>query len=316
LLAWTLVAVPGLASAQEYPDRPITFVVAYPPGGGADAIGRLLAQKLADSLGKPVVVENKPGFSGNIGAQYVAKSKPDGHTLLVAPWTTYSINSLLYPGKLGYAIDKDFQPISIVGYLPLVLMVNSSLNVASASELIALAKSRPGALSYGSTGPGSLEHIAAELFKRQTQTDMVHVPYKGSGPAISDLMGGQIQVFFITAPTAVANAGSDKIKSLMLTTNKRSPALPNLVTPNEAGVAGFEVFSTYGLLAPAGTPPAIVKRLNGELVKILQEPEVKAKFLKLGVDANPSTPEEAAQRISGDLAKWGKVIKDSNITVD
>ncbi len=307
-------AVPAVhAQAQDFPSRPITLVVAYPPGGGADAIGRLLAQKMSDAFGKPVVVDNRPGFSGNIGAQSVAKAKPDGYTLLVAPWTTYAINSLLYPDKVGYALEKDFVPVSVIGYLPLVLLVNSSVPVKNAAELVAYAKARPDALSYGSTGIGSLEHIAAEMFKRQTQTQMVHVPYKGSGPAISDLMGGQIQVFFITAPTAVANEKSDKLKLLMLTMPERNAALPTLPTPKEAGVAGFEVFSTYGLLAPAGTPPDILARLNRELMAILQMPEVKAKFLTLGVDASPSTPEQAAQRINGDLAKWSKALKESDI---
>jgi len=315
LLVGTILvaAMPLAASAEDFPSRPITLVVAYPPGGGADAIGRLLAQKMSEALGQSVIVENRPGFSGNIGAQSVAKAKPDGYTLLVAPWTTYAINSLLYPDKVGYSLEKDFAPVSVIGYLPLVLMTNANVPAKTVPELIALAKAKPDALSYGSTGIGSLEQIAAEMFKRQTQTSMVHVPYKGSGPAISDLMGGQIQVFFITAPTAVANEKSDKVRLMMLTMPERNAALPNLPTPGEAGVPGFEVFSTYGLLAPAGTPPDVMSKLNTELVKVLKMPDVKAKFLTLGVDASPSTPEQASARIKGDLAKWGKVLTESNI---
>lgn len=312
LAAATAFAAP-MARAQDYPSRPITFVVAYPPGGGADAIGRLLAQRLSEAMGTTIVVENKAGFSGNIGAQYVAKSKPDGYTLLVAPWTTYAINSLLYPDKVGYSLEKDFSPVSVIGYLPLVLIVSSQVPAKTVPDLIALAKAKPDSLSYASTGIGSLEHIAAEMFKRQTQTSMVHVPYKGSGPAMSDLMGGQIQLIFITAPTAVANEKSDKVRLMMLTMPERNAALPSLPVPAEAGVPGYEVFSTYGLLAPAGTPPDVLAKLNAELGKVLQQPDTKAKFLALGVTAAPSTPDFAAQRIRGDLAKWSKALKESDI---
>jgi len=313
LLLGVVMLTGATAHAQGFPSHPITFVVGYPPGGGADAIGRLLAQKLSDAMGTPIVVENRAGFSGNIAAQYVAKSKPDGYTLLVAPWTTYAINSLLYPDKVGYALDKDFAPVSVIGYLPLVLIVSAQVPAKTVPELIELAKSRPDSLSYASTGVGSLEHIAAEMFKRQTQTRMVHVPYKGSGPAIADLMGGQIQLIFITAPTAVANEKSDKVRLMMLTMPDRNAALPNLPVPAEAGVPGYEVFSTYGLLAPAGTPPDVLAKLNAELTKMLQQPDVKAKFLALGVTAAPSSPDYAAQRIRGDLAKWSKALKESEI---
>lgn len=313
LLLGLAVLAPMGALAQDFPSRAITLVVAYPPGGGADAIGRLLAQKLSESIGAPVVVENKAGFSGNIGAQYVAKSKPDGYTLLVAPWTTYAINSLLYPDKVGYALDKDFAPVSVIGYLPLVLIVSSQVPVKTVPDLISLAKAKPDSMSYASTGIGSLEHIAAEMFKKQTQTSIVHVPYKGSGPAMTDLMGGQIQLIFITSPTAVANEKSDKVRLMMLTMPERNAALPSLPVPAEAGVPGFEVFSTYGLLAPTGTPPDVMAKLNAEVGKILQQPDVKAKFLALGVTASPSTPEYALQRIRGDLAKWSKALKESDI---
>jgi tripartite-type tricarboxylate transporter receptor subunit TctC len=317
ILALTVVAVaPVAARADEFPARPITLVVAYPPGGGADAIGRLLGQRLSESLGKPVVIDNRPGFSGNIGAASVARSAPDGHTLLVAPWTTYAINTALYPEKVGYSLEKDFAPVTVIGYLPLVMMVNPAVPANTVAEFIALAKAKPDSLSYGSTGPGSLEHISAEMLKAQAGINMLHVPYKGSGPAVTDLIGGQIQVLFITAPTWAAHSKSGKLKALMITTTTRNDTFPDLPTPKESGLPGYEVFSTYGLLAPAGTPPAILKRLNEEMRKILDNADTKARFKALGVDASPSTPEAAVQRISGDLAKWTKAIKDSNIKAD
>jgi tripartite-type tricarboxylate transporter receptor subunit TctC len=316
LLAASLVTAAPVALAQDWPTRPITMVVAYPPGGGADAIGRLIAQKLSENMGATVVIDNRPGFSGNIGAQSVAKAAPDGYTLLVAPWTTYAINSILFPGKVGYALDKDFAPVSVIGYQPMALMVSQALPAKSAAELVALAKAKPGAMSYGSTGSGSLEHIAAEMFKRSTGVSMVHIPYRGSGPAVTDLIGGQIQLLFATAPTVVANMNTGRIRALMVTTPERNVAFPELPTPKEAGVENFEVRSTYGLLAPAGTPPAVIKRLNDEMAKVLQTPEVKAKFRTLGVDAVWSTPQELGQRLVSDMARWARVIKEENIKAD
>ncbi|MGC4008400.1 MAG: tripartite tricarboxylate transporter substrate binding protein [Pseudomonas sp.] len=314
----TLAAAgPGAAFAQDYPSRPITLVVGYPPGGGADAIGRLVAQKLGEALNASVVVDNRPGFSGNIGAQYAARSAPDGYTLLVAPWTTYAINSILYgKARVGYDLAKDFAPVTVIGYQPMVLMVNPDVPVHSVSELVAYARSMPGRLSFGSTGPGSLEHIAGEMFNRATGAAMVHVPYRGSGPAMTDLMGGQIEVYFATAPTVVANLGSGRIRPLMVTTPERNVALPNLPTPKEAGVDNFEVRSSYGLLAPAKTPEAIVRQLNEAMVKALGAAEVKARFRGLGIDAASSAPRELAARIDADFAKWERVIKDQNIKTE
>ena len=314
LLLFTATA--GAQTAQDFPNRPITLVVAYPPGGGADAIGRLIGQKLQENLGKSVVIDNRAGFSGNIGAAYVAKAAPDGYTLLIAPWTTYAINSLLFPSKLGYALDKDFAPITVIGFLPLILLVNPQVPANSVADLITLAKSKPDLISYGSTGPGSLEHISAEMFKRQANVNMVHVPYKGNGPAVTDLIGGQIQVLFATAPTWAAHVNSGRLRALMVTTPNRNETFSDLPSPKESGLPSFEVFSTYGLLAPAGTPPAIVRRLNEEMVKILQAPDTKARFKVLGVDPAPSTPEAAAQRVTNDLAKWGQVIKEANIKAE
>jgi tripartite-type tricarboxylate transporter receptor subunit TctC len=313
LLVVALLLGLGGAHAQDYPNKPIILVVAYTPGGGVDAVARLIAQKLSDAMAANVVVENRPGFSGNIGAASVARAAPDGYTLLLAPWTTYAINSVLYPGKVGYVLDKDFAPVTVIGYLPLILLVNQNVHANSLQELLALARNKPDSISFGSTGSGSLEHIAAELLKLQANVRMVHVPYKGNAPAVTDLIGGQIQLLFTTAPTWAAHANSGRLKALMVTTPQRSPAFPELPTPKEAGMPAFEVFSTYGVLAPAGTPPAIIKRLNEEMVKILEAADTKARFKVLGVDAAPSTPEAALQRVTRDLAKWEQILKSANI---
>jgi len=314
LAAAALIGLP--AAAQDFPTKPITFVLAYPPGGGADAIGRLLAQKLSDELGQPIVVDYRPGFSGNIGAASVARATPDGYTLLIAPLTTYAINSVLYPDKVGYSLVKDFTPVSFIGFQPLVMTVNPGVPANTPQEFIALAKAKPDSISYGSTGPGSLEHIAGEMLKRQANINMVHVPYKGNGPAVNDLMGGQIQLLFVTAPTWAGHAKGGKLKALMVTMTERSEAFPELPTPKEAGLGGFEVVSTYGLLAPAGTPPAVIRRLNEGVRKVLGDPDTRARYRNLGVTTSPTTSEEAAQRISNDIAKWSKAIKDSNIKAD
>lgn len=315
-LALALAAGTPAAFGQDYPAKQITLVVAYPPGGGVDAVTRIVGQKLAEALAVNIVVENRPGFSGNIGAASVARATPDGYTLLLAPWTTYAINSVLYPGKVGYALDKDFAPITIVGYLPLVLLVNPQLQVNSVQDLLALAKSRPDAISFGSTGPGSLEHIAAELLKVQTNTKMVHVPYKGNGPAVTDLISGQIQMMFTTAPTWAAHSTSGRLKALMVTTPQRSGTFTELPTPKEAGLPAFEVYSTYGLVAPAGTPAPVIKRLNEAMLKILEAPDTRARFSVLGVDPAPSSPEAAAQRVGSDLVKWQQILKAADIRAE
>jgi len=317
LMAALALAVTPAAQAQDYPSvKPITLVVAYPPGGGADAIGRIVAQKLGEGLKQSVVVDNRPGFSGNIGAAYAAKAAPDGYTLLLAPWTTYAINSILFHNKVGYALDKDFAPVSTIGYQPMVLMVNADLPVKSVAELITRSKSPAGSLSYGSTGPGSLEHISGEMFKRATGAELMHVPYRGNGPAVTDLMGGQIQMLFATGPTWAANQTTGRVRALMVTTPERNSAFPSLPTPQEAGVTGFEVRSTYGLLAPAHTPAPVIKRINDEMAKLLQNPEVKEKFRTLGLDAVWSTPQDLGQSIKNDLAKWSQVIQQAGIKAE
>jgi tripartite-type tricarboxylate transporter receptor subunit TctC len=316
LLAAAFAAASTIAAAQDYPQRQVTMVVGYPAGGAVDAVGRLLAQKLGDAMGKPFVVDNKAGASGSIGAQFVAKAPADGHTLLVAPLTSYAMNSLLFPATTGFQLDKDFAGVSLVGYLPLVLVVNENVPAQSAAELVKIAKSRPAGLNYGSSGNGSIEHVAGEMFKKQAGVSVLHIPYRGAAPAITDVMAGQIQVMFATAPTAVANLKTGKIKPLMVATSQRIGALPDVPTAREAGFPGFEVASTYAILAPVATPRPVLQKLNTEIGKVLQMSDVKARFVTLGIEMMPSTPEEASQRSAAELAKWGKAIKDSNIKAD
>jgi tripartite-type tricarboxylate transporter receptor subunit TctC len=306
----------GAALAQDYPSRQVTMVVGYPPGGAVDAVGRMIAQRLGDSLGKPVVVDNKSGASGNIGAQFVAKAAPDGYTLLVAPLTSYAMNSLLLPATTGYHLDKDFAPVSLVGYLPLVLMANEAVPATTPAQLVAIAKAKPASLNYASSGNGSIEHVAGEMFKRQAGVSLLHIPYRGAAPAMTDLLAGQVQVMFATAATAMANMKTGRIKPLMVATPQRIAALPDVPTAREAGFPGFEVASTYAVLAPAGTPPAVVRRLNQEIAKIMQVPEVRQRFQTLGIETMASTPEEAGVRVNAELVKWGQVIKAANIKAD
>lgn len=305
-----------VAPAQDYPARQVTMVVGYAAGGAVDAVARMMAQKLGDALGKPFVVDNKAGASGNIGAQFVARAQPDGYTLLMAPVTTYAMNSLLYPATTGYHLDKDFTGVSVVGYLPLVLVVNDALPARSVAELVKAAKAKPGGMDYGSSGNGSIEHVAGEMFKQQAGVSIVHIPYRGAAPAITDLMAGQLNLMFATVPTAVANLKTGKLRPLAVTTPGRVGALPDVPTTREAGYPGYEVASTYAILAPAATPRPIVQRLNQEIAKILQIPDVQKRFQILGIERAGSTPDEATQRLGQELAKWGQVIKDGSIKVD
>ncbi|MFT3778462.1 MAG: tripartite tricarboxylate transporter substrate binding protein [Ottowia sp.] len=316
-LAACVAALACTASfAQDYPSRQVTVVVGYAAGGAVDAVARLMSQKLGDALGKPFVVDNKAGASGNIGAQFVAKAPADGYTLLMAPVTTYAMNSLLYPATTGYHLAKDFTGVSLVGYLPLVLVVNEALPVRSVADLVKTAKAKPGGMDYGSSGNGSIEHVASEMFKKQAGVSMVHIPYRGAAPAITDVMAGQLQLMFATVPTAVANLKTGKLRPLAVTTPKRISALNDVPTAHEAGYPGFEVASTYAILAPAATPRPVVERLNQEVTRILEMPDVQARFQALGIERAGSTPEEATQRLGQELGKWDKAIKESAIKVD
>jgi len=307
--------LPALAAAQApYPARPVTLVVPYPPGGATDVVARVLAEKLTTSLGQPVIVENKSGAGGNLGARAAAQAKPDGYTLLVAAVTAHSISMTLTKDTAGYDVEKDFEPVTMIGSVPLILVVNPSVPAANLKDFIALAKSKPNAITVASAGNGTTQHLGSELFKLMTQTQMLHVPYKGSGPAVTDVIGGQVQATFETGPAALTQVKAGRLKALATATKERM--LPDTPTAAEAGLPGFEVAATYGVLAPAGTPKAVVARLNAEIAKILQMPDVRAKFDQQGVIPMHTTPEQTTQHIRGEVSKWAKVIQQANVKAD
>ena len=310
------ILVPAELFAQAYPTKPVTMVVPYPPGGATDIIGRVLAQKLSEGLGQQFVVDNRAGAGGNIGAQAVAAAKNDGYTLLMGAMTSHSINATLQKDTARFNLERDFAPIAIVGTVPLVLVVHPSVQAKTLKEFIALAKAKPGDITYASAGNGSPQHLTGEQFKLVTKTDMVHVPYKGSGPAMTDLMGGQVKAMIETVPAAVGFIKGGKIRPLFVTTKARVESIPDVPTAAEAGLPGFEAVSMFGLAAPAGTPRPVIDRLNAELAKILQMPDVKAKLLEQGAYATHTSPAEAATRIQDEVAKWAKVIKEANVKVE
>lgn len=304
------------AGAQDFPSKPITIVVGYGAGGGVDTVSRVVANRMSEVLASSVVVENKPGASGNIGARAVANAKPDGYTLLAAPWTTYALNQNLSPATVGFDLAKDFAAVSAIAQQPLVLVSPASFPANSVAELIAMAKSKPGNLTFASAGVGTLDHIAGEFLQRQAGIEMVHVPYKTTAMALQDMLGGLVQMLFASPPFAMPALKAGQTKALMVTMPARIPALPDVPTPAEVGLPGFEVLSTYGLLAPAGTPPAILKRLQDALHETLKTPAVATKLRDLGVTPTPNSSADAEKQIRNDLAKWGKIIKDANIKVD
>ena len=310
-LACLCAAAPALA--DTYPARSVTLVVPYPPGGATDIIGRVIGQQLSEKLGKPVVVENRAGAGGNIGAQTVVRAKADGYTLLVGALTSHSINQVLQPKVAQFDLGKDFAPVSLVGTVPLVLVVNASVPAASLQQLIDLAKTKPGEIGFASAGNGSPQHLAGELFKLLTGTDLLHVPYRGSGPAMIDVVGNQIPMTIETAPAAVSHIKAGKLRALLVAADERVPTLPDVPTAAEAGLPGFEVSSMFGLLAPAGTPRDIIDRLHREIVEALNIPGVQEKMKEQGVSPLHTAPEATARRIQDELAKWAKVIKDANV---
>ena len=306
------VAVPS-AGIAAWPERPVKLVVPFPPGGATDVIGRVVAQELSSVIGQQVVVDNRPGATGNIGADMVAKAAPDGYTLLLGALTSHAINMTLQKGSLPYDLERDFVPITLAGVVPLVFVVHPSVPARNLKELIALAKAKPGSLTFASSGNGGPQHLAGELFQRLAGVEMLHVPYKGSGPAMTDLVGGQVLTMIETAPAALPFIKGNRLRALAVASKTRIPMLPDLPSAAEAGLPGFEVNSMFGLLAPAGTPRPIVNRLNAELVKILEIPSVKEKLLQQGAIATPTTPAEARERIHAEIAKWEKVVKDAGV---
>ncbi len=315
LQALCCLALLGNAWAQttDYPTKPIRLVVPYPPAGATDVIGRVMAQKLSAALGQSVVVDNKAGAAGNLGAAVVASSAPDGYTLLMGAMTSHSINATLNKKTLQFDLEKNFVPIAMVGSVPLVFVVHPSVKANTLAEFIALAKSKPNQISIASSGNGSPQHLAAEMFMRTVGAQLIHVPYKGSGPAMNDLIGGQVQSMIETAPSAQSQIKAGKIRALAATTRERIPTLLEVPTVAEAGLAGFEVSSMFGLAAPAGTPAAIVNKINAALKVILSQQDTKDSMLGQGVIAMYTTPAEASSMLSKEIAKWGKVIREGNI---
>ena len=302
--------------AQAYPDKPVKLLVPYPPGGATDVIGRLLAQKLGAALGQQFVVDNRAGAGGSLGAGVVAKAPADGYTLLMGALTSHSINAALSPATVPYDINKSFTPVAIVGTVPLVFVVHPSVKANTLAELIALAKSKPGSLAFASAGNGSPQHLATEMFKRVAGVDVLHVPYKGSGPAMTDLMGGQVQAMIETAPAAQSHVKGGKLRALATTTSTPVASLPGVPTVGQAGLPGFEVSSMFGIVAPAGTPDAVVAKLNATLKTILADSEVRDQLLAQGAIATYTTPADTAKAIQAEFAKWDKVIKDGNIKAE
>ena len=306
-----LALATGPALAQSWPTKPVRMVVPFPPGGATDAAARIYAQHLGDFLGQGVVVENKAGAGGEIGAEYVAKSAPDGYTLLMGAVGSHAIHAAM-PDKPGYDFATAFVGVSMATSMPMAVAVNSKVPANNVQELIALAKSKPGTITFGSAGPGTSQHMAGELFQVVTGTRLMHVPYRGSGPAITDLLGGQIDMVIETLPALLPQVASGKIRLLGVTTAKRATALPDLPTLMEQGVKDYSVATAYALLAPAGTPPEVVDKLSAGMQKGASMASVQQAALKLGADAVATSPADTSRVLKQEVARWGDVVRMSS----
>ncbi|MBI3043733.1 MAG: tripartite tricarboxylate transporter substrate binding protein [Betaproteobacteria bacterium] len=302
------------ARAEVYPARPVRFIVPFPPGGANDTIARLLAEPLTEMLGQQFVIDNRGGANTIIGTSIVAKASPDGYTILIVPGS-FAINASLYR-KLPYDSRRDFVPVAMIGNGAYVVVVHPSLPVKSAAELIALAKRRPGEIRYASSGVGNVTHVAAALFNMMAGTEMLHVPYKGGGPVMIDLLAGRVSVFFSTVSTAIPQIKAGKLRVIGATTAQPSAALPDVPPVAQTGLPGYEVSGWYGILAPAGTPKAAIGRLNQAVRAVLRQPELKRQLLARGVETVDMTPEQFGGVLHAEFEKWGKVIKALNITAD
>ena len=303
------------AQAQEWPNKPLRWVVPFPPGGAMDAIARALGDKMSKSLGQAVVIENKPGAGGNIGAENVARAAHDGHTLMITS-IGMATNKFLY-AKLGYDPVRDFEPVSLLAVVPNILVTNASQSgPQSVAEVIAKAKAAPGALTYASAGNGTSIHLAGEVFASQARIDMTHVPYKGSAPALSDLLGGQVNLMFDSVTSAKPHIQSGKLRALGVTGAHRSAALPGVPTIAEAGLPGYEVSPWFAVFVPAGTPKPVVAKLNASLLDAMKQPEVKAKLESIGAEAIGSSPQELGTHLQREIARWSKLITERNIRPD
>lgn len=314
-LALLISFLPVTVLAEVYPSKPIRIVAPFPPGGPADILSRIIGHKLSQSWGQQVIVDNRPGAGGNIGADLVAKAAPDGYTLLLGFVGTHAINASLY-AKMPYDNVKDFEPVSQIAAVTIVLVVHPSVPALSIKELIALAKSKPGQLTFGSPGNGTPQHLAGQLFNTMADVDMLHVPYKGAVPALTDLLGGQVSMIFSSMPPALPLVKTGKIRALGVTSATRSPATPAIPTITESGLPGYEVNNWYGILAPRGTPKEIVSKLNAEIVKILNMPDVKESLAVQGAEPVSGTPEQFAAYIKAETEKWAKIVKYSGARLD
>ena len=317
MLIRVIIVLAGLCAAwssvqaQNYPRAPIKIIVPFPPGGGTDILARLLGQKLNELWGQPVVTDNRAGANGTIGAALVAKAAPDGYTLLLVP-SGFAVNPSIYP-KLPFSTERDFAPITQLVEGPLLVLVHPSVPVYSIKDLISLAKARPGQINYASSGIGSPPHLATEHFKIMANVDMVHIPYKGGGPALVDLLAGQVSVYFNAILQAMPYAKTGKLRALAVTSAKRFPSLSQTPSIAEAGVPGYDFTNWYGLLAPAGTPKDVVLKINGEVAKILNYPEAKERLAADGAIVVASSPEQYTAFLQGEIAKFGKIVKASGM---
>jgi tripartite-type tricarboxylate transporter receptor subunit TctC len=315
-----LVAVAALPAAlvhaQTYPAKPVRLIVGFPPGGGTDVVARIIAPKLSENLGQPVVIENRPGATGTTAAAMVAKSPPDGYTLMMGHVSVNAIAPSLFP-NLQYDVIKDFAPIILTASVPHFVTVHPSFQVGSVKELVARLKAEPGKHTFPSAGNGSTPHLAGEMFKSLAGVQLVHVPYKGTGQSMQDLLAGQHLVAFDTMPASAPYVRAGRLKALAVSSPKRLPEHPDLPTVEEAGVPGYVISTWYGMFAPAGTPPEIVNRVHAETLKAMQSPEVRAKLVEIGVDETVTrTPEEFAAIVRADAARYAKVVKDAGLKLD
>ncbi len=310
----TCVSAPSAMAQAAYPTKPITLVVTYPPGGGADAMARLIGPKMGEALGQTVVIENKPGAGGQIGAAAVAKASPDGYTLMLDA-SSFSVNPSLYP-KLPYDSAKAFQPVGVIALFPNVVLVNANFPAKNIAELMGAAGKSKNAVSFASSGNGSAQHLAGALFESSAKVDMVHVPYKGGGPALNDVIGGQVPLFFGNLASTLQHVQSGKLRALAVTSGTRSPILPDVPTLSESGLKGTEIYEWNAVFSPANTPEPVMKKLAAAFQQALESPEVKARIAQLGGEIQKGNPEQAKKFIDQQTSLWQRVIKERNITTE
>jgi tripartite-type tricarboxylate transporter receptor subunit TctC len=315
LLLLALLAHAAASHAQSYPSRPLHLIVPFPPGGSTDILARALGAKLSDNFGQPVLIENRPGAGGSIGAEAAAKSAPDGYTLMMGHLGTLAVNPFIYK-KLGYDPVKSFAPVALMAIVPSVLVVNPSLPVKDAAELVAYARAHPGKLTYGSAGNGSTSHLTTEYFKLETGTDIVHIPYKGVGPMLTDLMSGQISMGLNGAPAVMPHVATGRLRALAVTSLKRLDSLPHLPTLDEAGVKGFDANGWYGIVVPAGTARDVVMKLNGEIRRAMESADLQVRLDREGAIPAAGTPEEFGEFIAKEISRWGEVMKRAGVRAE